>query len=152
MTALDIRHKGTVPYQVMREALIAQWSERAGRSLVLACETVDQAREIIAAGKHLAGDVCGLVLRDRRHTTHEARVAAMREAAAIMVVICELKDSTPYRLRDIRNWFQRTEAGLQLMCLSEVRGRIAEEVAQFEEHAARVASVYAKRNASISQQ
>jgi hypothetical protein len=80
--------------------------------------------------------VRGIVLRDPRHSSHAARLAAMRDAAEAVAVL-EICCKAPYlaELRSIARYVYRDEAGRErLMPLPKLREKLCNDLAEMDQH------------------
>jgi hypothetical protein len=120
--------------QIMARA--AGWSKNDEDMLVLTSNTVAEAEAIIAAAKPVPEHVRRIVLRDPRHSSHAARLAAMRDAAEAIAVL-EIRCKAPYlsKLRAIAGYVYRDEAGRErLMSLPELREKLCNDLAEMDQH------------------
>jgi hypothetical protein len=122
------------PTLVKETALQAGWSEPGARWMALRVTEPTAAAQIVTAAAAVPEAVRAVILRDMRHTSDAALVAAFREADEINKVLNLCAQGAPMALRQIGNYVHRDADGEHLMSAAEAREKLTNALAEMDVH------------------
>ncbi len=126
--------KPTIVDQVRDTFVAANWAKEPAIWGALRVTTLDAAQKIVAAAAKLPDAIRELVLKDKRHTSDAALVAAFREASSIESVtrLCggDLSDA----FRTLRAFVRRDGGHERLMTAEEARALLINTRADADQH------------------
>jgi hypothetical protein len=115
-------------------ALQAGWSERGARWMAVRVQEPTAAAQVVAAAVKVPDAVRAMILKDKRHTSDAALIAAFKEAAEIAEMLNHCAHTAPLALRNIGNYVHRSSEGEHLMTAAEARKKLATALAEMDVH------------------
>jgi hypothetical protein len=122
------------PTLVHETALHAGWGESSARWMALRVNEPSAAAQIVTAAVSVPESVRAVILRDKRHTSDAALVAAFEEAAQIAMILDRCARSAPPAVRELGNYVVNHGTGERLMTAAEARTKLTNALAAEDQH------------------